>query len=54
MNHTISLVTKVAAVDGVAAAVGACCPKGTPKWLRIQVSPHLCRRNEKTTLVDRR
>ena len=44
----------VAAEDGAMTIVGACRPKGTLEWLRLQVSPHHCGSNERTGLMDYR
>ena len=66
MNPTVSLVnevdvaTKVLNVVGVAAITvvgatavdGACHPMGIVWRLRLQVSPHHCRSNEETGLMD--
>ena len=42
----------VAAADGDAATDGACHPMGILWRLRVQVSPHCCRSNEETGLMD--
>ena len=42
-----------AAADVVVAVDGACHPMGILGWLRLQVSPHRCGRNEETGLIDR-
>ena len=64
MNPNISLVTEVVAVaevsatdgvtteDGAVITVGACHPKGNLEWLRLQVSPCNCKRNDETYLMD--
>ena len=41
----------VVAEDGDVIAVGACCPKGTLEWLRIQVYPHHCGRKKEIGLM---